>query len=48
MNGSSGPDLLKKLVDAGVRVESWAPQHKTLEDVYLELSGHGDSSKAES
>ena len=38
MNGTAGPDLLKKFVGAGVRVESWAPQHKTLEDVYLELS----------
>jgi ABC-2 type transport system ATP-binding protein len=39
MNGFSGPELLKALVDGGVRVASWAPQHKTLEDVYLELSG---------
>jgi ABC-2 type transport system ATP-binding protein len=43
MNGTSGPELLKTLVDAGVRVESWAPQHKTLEDVYLELSGTNPS-----
>jgi ABC-2 type transport system ATP-binding protein len=39
MNGTSGPELLKTLVDAGVRVDAWVPQHKTLEDVYLELSG---------
>jgi ABC-2 type transport system ATP-binding protein len=38
-NGSTGPELLKSLVDAGVRVEAWTPQHKTLEDVYLELRG---------
>jgi ABC-2 type transport system ATP-binding protein len=37
-NGISGPELLAQLVGAGVRVESWIPQHKTLEDVYLELS----------
>jgi ABC-2 type transport system ATP-binding protein len=39
MNGTSGPELLKQFVDAGVRVEAWVPVHKTLEDVYLELSG---------
>lgn len=39
VNGSTGPELLKSLVDAGVRVEAWTPQHKTLEDVYLELRG---------
>jgi ABC-2 type transport system ATP-binding protein len=40
-DGITGPELLAKLVGAGVRVESWTPQHKTLEDVYLELSGIG-------
>jgi ABC-2 type transport system ATP-binding protein len=40
-DGITGPELLAKLVGAGVRVESWSPQHKTLEDVYLELSGIG-------
>jgi ABC-2 type transport system ATP-binding protein len=39
INGTSGPELLKQFVDAGVRVEAWVPVHKTLEDVYLELSG---------
>jgi ABC-2 type transport system ATP-binding protein len=39
-DGLTGPELLAKLVAAGVRVEAWTPQHKTLEDVYLELSGH--------
>lgn len=38
--GMSGPALLAQLVTAGVRVESWTPQHKTLEDVYLELTGN--------
>lgn len=39
-DGLSGAELLAKLVQAGVRVESWTPQHKTLEDVYLELTGN--------
>lgn len=39
-DGMSGPELLAQLVTAGVRVESWTPQHKTLEDVYLELTGN--------
>ena len=39
LNGAVGPDLLAKLVTAGVRVDAWTPQHKTLEDVYLELAG---------
>jgi ABC-2 type transport system ATP-binding protein len=38
-DGMTGHELLAKLVAAGVRVESWAPEHKTLEDMYLELSG---------
>lgn len=39
-DGITGPELLAKLVQCGVRVESWTPQHKTLEDVYLELTGN--------
>jgi ABC-2 type transport system ATP-binding protein len=38
-DGMVGHELLSRLVAAGIRVESWAPQHKTLEDMYLELSG---------
>ncbi len=37
-NGLGGPELLAQLVQAGVRVEAWTPQHKTLEDWYLELT----------
>ena len=33
-----GPTLLASLVQEGVRVESWTPLHKTLEDWYLELT----------
>jgi ABC-2 type transport system ATP-binding protein len=40
LEGLSGSELVAKLVRAGVRVESWTPQHKTLEDVYLELTGN--------
>jgi ABC-2 type transport system ATP-binding protein len=39
MDGMTGPELLAKLVAGGVRVESWSPQRKTLEDFYLELTG---------
>ena len=39
LNGDlTGADLVAKLVHAGVRVDSWSPQYKTLEDVYLELT----------
>jgi ABC-2 type transport system ATP-binding protein len=34
----TGPDVLSRLVKAGVRVDSWTPDHKTLEDFYLGLS----------
>lgn len=37
-NHLTGPELLAKLVQAGVRVEAWTPRFKTLEDVYLELT----------
>jgi ABC-2 type transport system ATP-binding protein len=40
-NGLGGPELLARLVQAGVRVEAWTPQHKTLEDWYLELTQGG-------
>ena len=40
VDGIAGPELLAKLVSAGVRVEAWTPRHKTLEDVYLELTGN--------
>ncbi len=33
-----GPDLLAAFVRGGVRVHSWQPVHKTLEDWYLDLS----------
>ena len=33
-----GPELLARITAAGVRVESWAPLRKTLEDWYLELT----------
>ncbi len=33
-----GPDFLRRLVEAGVRVESWQIQKKNLEDCYLELT----------
>jgi ABC-2 type transport system ATP-binding protein len=39
LNGKlSGAELVAKLVHAGVRVDSWSPHYKTLEDVYLELT----------
>ena len=34
----NGPALLAHLTAAGVRVESWAPLRKTLEDWYLEMT----------
>ncbi len=40
-NGLGGPELLACFVQAGVRVEAWTPQHKTLEDWYLELTQGG-------
>ena len=33
-----GPELLARLVTAGVRVQAWTPVHKTLEDWYMEHS----------
>ncbi len=38
LDGAKGTDFLAKLVQAGVRVEAWTPQRKTLEDWYLELT----------
>ncbi len=40
--GLAGPEVLARLVQGGVRVESWTPHHKTLEDMYLELSKPGE------
>ncbi len=37
-DGTSGHALLARLIQAGVRVDAWTPQHKTLEDWYLELT----------
>lgn len=37
----TGPELLSRLVQAGVRVDAWIPQHRTLEDWYLELTQGG-------
>jgi ABC-2 type transport system ATP-binding protein len=34
-----GHEFIKRLVEAGVRVEGWQPQRRTLEDSYLELTG---------
>lgn len=39
-SSTSGPFLLARLVTSGVRVDAWTPVHKTLEDVYLELTGN--------
>ena len=44
-SASGGPFLLARLVCSGVRVDSWTPLHKTLEDVYMELTG-GSTPKA--
>lgn len=35
----AGHDFVKALVEGGVRVESWGLERKSLEDVYLELTG---------
>lgn len=35
----AGPDVLKLLVDDGVRVEAWQPHKPTLEEFYLGLTG---------
>lgn len=40
--GLEGPDILAALVQGGVRVESWSPLKKTLEDWYLQLT-HPDA-----
>lgn len=34
-----GHELLKQLVDAGVRVDAWQPHKPTLEEFYLDLTG---------
>jgi ABC-2 type transport system ATP-binding protein len=34
-----GHEFVKRLVEAGVRVEGWQQQRRTLEDSYLELTG---------
>jgi ABC-2 type transport system ATP-binding protein len=39
-SSASGAFLLARLVTSGVRVDAWTPLHKTLEDVYLELTGN--------
>lgn len=35
---AQGPVFLSQLVQAGVRIEAWTPQRKTLEDWYMELT----------
>lgn len=35
----TGPEFVKALVEGGVRIESWAPEQQSLEDIYLELTG---------
>jgi ABC-2 type transport system ATP-binding protein len=37
-----GAEMLHHLVGAGVKIEGWTPQRKTLEDWYLELSAGRD------
>ena len=34
-----GHEMLKLLVDAGVRVDSWQPHKPTLEEFYLGMTG---------
>jgi ABC-2 type transport system ATP-binding protein len=34
----TGPEVLSSVVNAGVRVDSWTPHRRTLEDFYLDLS----------
>lgn len=38
LDQAQGPTALARLVQAGVRVEAWTPQRKTLEDWYMELT----------
>ena len=45
-NALTGPEILSRLVQAGVRVDSWRPYHRTLEDIYLELSARPSSTPA--
>jgi ABC-2 type transport system ATP-binding protein len=33
------PDFVKALVEGGVRIDSWSPEKKSLEETYLELTG---------
>lgn len=33
-----GPEFIKHLVEAGVRIEAWQPMKRTLEDMYLKLT----------
>jgi ABC-2 type transport system ATP-binding protein len=33
------PDFVKALVEGGVRIDSWNPEKKSLEEAYLELTG---------
>jgi ABC-2 type transport system ATP-binding protein len=37
-NHLQGPEFLAQLVTAGVRVEAWTPQAKTLEEWYMEFT----------
>ncbi|RBP39769.1 ABC-2 type transport system ATP-binding protein [Roseimicrobium gellanilyticum] len=37
-DGLTGPEVLSRFVKAGVRIDSWRPHRRTLEDIYLELS----------
>ncbi len=38
----TGPEFVKALVEGGVRVESWGPEKRSLEDAYLELTTRND------
>jgi ABC-2 type transport system ATP-binding protein len=35
----AAPDFVKALVEGGVRIDSWSPEKKSLEEAYLELTG---------
>lgn len=41
--GLEGPDVLAALVRSGVRVDSWSPLKRTLEDWYLQLTHPSDT-----
>lgn len=45
-DGLTGPEILSRLVSAGVRVDSWRPHRRTLEDIYLDLSSRTSPANA--